>query len=447
VSGTTGQAGTSKKFKLTGILIDRSATFECAADDMRGRYMTARTLVLLVLIGSVSTFIWAQGAVCTQYNTYTLSGASSCTPGVQANQYWNGVLANEQADFGGTGPNCSYTPNPYNSNCTYGQCYSTAWTCAPPPPPCPTCCPDCSGGGPINLANGNTYIQQSDVRIPGLGNGLTLTRTYNSLWLSGLPQIGLFGTQWLSTYEEQVYLGSDGTMKYARADGSVWSFALYGTPLVYHLISPGNVQAATLTEQVSTTQSTASWTVTFQNGEQRVFNGAYGNGLFGGPLTAMIDRNGNTTSLTYAAVPVGTSGTVAYQLTTVTDPAGRHLNFSYGGGGNGSLVASVTSDPGSGINVTYTYEECSQLGSCAFFLSGYPVLTRVTQADNTFVAFAYNVFLDITSLNDTYGKVLESHTYDYCNGGLNSSRANGVDALTITYSDAPYCNSQPLPAP
>ena len=41
---------------------------------------------------------------------------------------------------------------------------------------CPTCAkiraakPD--AGAPISLASGNTYIQQTDVRIPGLGGGL-----------------------------------------------------------------------------------------------------------------------------------------------------------------------------------------------------------------------------------------------------------------------------------
>jgi YD repeat-containing protein len=239
----------------------------------------------------------------------------------------------------------------------------------------------------------------------------------------------MFGTQWRSTYEEQVSVGYDGTMKYARADGSVWSFAPYGNPLVYHLIAPGDVQAATLTEQVSTAQSTASWTVTFENGEKRVFNGlyaSYGNGLSGGPLTAIIDRNGNTTMLAYAALNPG--NLVTYLLATVTDPAGRHLNFTYGSN-YPSLVTGVTSDPGSGINVTYTYGTGIAPG-----LVSVPILTQVTQADNTFVTFTYDANLLITSVNDTHGKVLESHTYvDFCNAGLSSSRANSVDALAISY--------------
>jgi len=386
-----------------------------------------RKLILLVLIVSLSTCVFAQGAACTQYYTFTLSGASSCTPGVQANQSWNDQLANLQSQGGGAGPNCSYSPNPYNSNCTYGECYSTAWTCKPASPVVGGCPADCIAGGPINLANGNTYIEQNDVRMPGLGGGLTLTRTWNSIWPNtgavAAPQIGMFGTQWLSTYEEGMSIGGDGTMKYSRADGSIWSFASYGNPLSYNLIAPGNVQAATLT--FSNAQSTPVWTVMFQHGEKRIFNG-----LLGGPLAAIIDRNGNTTSLTYDA---------NNRLTTVTDPAGRHLYFNYGSG-TSPYVASVTSDSGSGINVMYSYEECYQLSSgCGMFFSEYPALTQVTQADNTFVTFTYSGYLAITGVNDTNGKVLESHNYDACYGGLSSSRANGVEALSIIFSDAPYC--------
>ena len=384
--------------------------------------MTKRMLVWIVIIGSLSTSIWAQGAACTQYKTWWFS-AGAGTGSEPDYSSWAAELAQLQAQYGGIGPTCSAQWEGVFGvwGGWSGECHSIAWTCAPPPPPVGGSPSTCTAGCPINLADGNTYIEQTDVRIPGLGNGLTLTRTWNSTWLSGFPQSGMFGTQWLSTYEEQVYVGLDGTMKYARSDGSIWSFAPYGNPLVYHLIAPANMQPATLTEQ-----GTTSWTVTFQNGESRVFNnsGPVANNSNGGPLSAIVDRNGNTTTLTY-----GANG-----LTTVTDPAGRHLYFAHGTV-PGYLVTGVTSDSGSGVNLTYTYAlSYSSLGS-------FPLLTQVTQADNTFVAFTYNqFFLDITSVTDTNGKVLETHNYDSCHGGLSSSRANGVDALTISYSDAPSCN-------
>lgn len=78
--------------------------------------------------------------------------------------------------------NC-WTSGPFSLVCQIpGQC--------PPPTAAEeTTCDPCasakgrpSAGAPISLATGNTYIQQTDIRIPGLGGGLTLARTWNSKW-------------------------------------------------------------------------------------------------------------------------------------------------------------------------------------------------------------------------------------------------------------------------
>src|SRR5579859_6691782 len=67
------------------------------------------------------------------------------------------------------------------------SCFSFLWMayCQVPTPACPPknkdkrpCGPDC--GSPISLADGNTYIEQTDARLPGLGGGLVLTRRWNS---------------------------------------------------------------------------------------------------------------------------------------------------------------------------------------------------------------------------------------------------------------------------
>jgi hypothetical protein len=94
-----------------------------------------------------------------------------------------------------------------------GDYWLECWTSSCPPP---RWCPDCNGkgvpisGAPINLTNGNTYIQERDVTIPGLGGGLTLKRTWNSIWPAALSafQTGMFGSGWRSTYEERVFTGS-----------------------------------------------------------------------------------------------------------------------------------------------------------------------------------------------------------------------------------------------
>jgi YD repeat-containing protein len=271
-------------------------------------------------------------------------------------------------------------------------------------------CPSCdTGGHPIDLATGNTDISQTDIRVPGLGGGLTLARTWNSVWpaIESAYREGLFGPNWRSTFEERVYPGSDGYMKYARGDGSFWSFGL-GTGLAisnpngfptFTPVSPANETAILL-------QGLTNWTLLFQNGEQRMFDKVSGN------LLSITDRNGNTTQLTYDG---------SFRLVTVTDPASRHLYFAYASPAS-YLVTAVTSDVG--LSLSYAYD-------------GQERLSQVTKPDHTTVSFQYDSNSNISAVLDSSGKVLESHTYDSQGKGLTSSRSGGVDAITVSYPQPP----------
>jgi YD repeat-containing protein len=269
-------------------------------------------------------------------------------------------------------------------------------------------CPNCTNAGsPINVATGNTFIAETDVKIPGLGGGLTLVRTWNSRLRASLSSMGMFGPNWRSTYEEHIYVDDDNTIGYARADGTVWNFvsgagAFTPTPPANVLFTYGPVAPANTTASLFYTST--NWTLIFQNGEQRVFDATSGN------LLSIMDRNGNTTQLTYDA---------SYRLTTVTDPVSRHLYFSYASP-TSYLVTSVTSDVG--ISLSYAYD-------------GQGRLIQYTKPDQTTVSFQYNdpISFLITAVLDANGQVLESHTYDSHGMGLTSSRAGGVEAVTITY--------------
>jgi YD repeat-containing protein len=267
-----------------------------------------------------------------------------------------------------------------------------AMKCSPPP----ECnCGSAIGGAPIDLATGDTIIESVDSSIPGLGGGLTLRRTWNSIWPTNevMSSIGIFGQNWRSTYEESVFMGGDNYLKYSRSDGSYWSFGLNAAN-TFAPVSPANVVA---------TLSKPSYTLLkFQNGEQRQFDPTTG------LLTAIIDRNGNATTLTYDS---------SNRLVTVTDPALRHLYLSYGNGS--SLVTSVTSD--FGISLSYAYDSSRRL-------------SQVTKPDLTTITYSYNSQSQITQVSDSNGKILESHTYDTLSHGLTSSQANGVNSLTVTYA-------------
>jgi YD repeat-containing protein len=296
-------------------------------------------------------------------------------------------------------------PIPYGATCYEGlsffftPCTIPNAVC-PPPDAKDEVCLACqiaaaTGGSPVNLATGNTYIQQTDLRIPGLGGGLSLARTWNSKWPSSQStfQVGLFGPNWRSTYEERVILGLDNYIKYSRSDGSFWSFGYNGA--TWNVAAPANVSA-------DLAEGTSYWTLTFQNGEQRRFDNTTGN------LIAIIDRNGNTTQLSYDS-----SG----RLVTVTDAASRYLTFAYGSSSS-HLVTSVTASVGPSLS--YSYDTSGRL-------------TQVTKPDSTTVSFAYNSQSLITSVTDSNGHTLETHTYDSSARGLTSSRAGGVEALTVTY--------------
>jgi YD repeat-containing protein len=285
------------------------------------------------------------------------------------------------------------------------SCIAPRASCGAPANASNETCPGCAAlaaGKPINLATGNTYIEESDISVPGLGGGLALSRTWNSV----LPATQsaspfMFGTNWRSNFEEHlIFTSGDGYLKYVRGDGSVWSFAVSDD-------DPGNNSifkaAAPATDTTTTiTKGSPSWTMAFKSGVKRFFDSSTGR------LVSMADRNGNTTTFAYDA---------AGRLSTVTDAASRHLTFNYPDGST-PLVSSVTTDVG--LSFSYVYDTQGRL-------------SQVTKPDSTTISFQYDANSNITAVLDMNGKVLESHTYDPLHRGLTSSRANGVEAVTVTY--------------
>ena len=280
---------------------------------------------------------------------------------------------------------------------TYG--YAIAAMTCPPNTTCPTCNGH-SASNPISLATGDVYIPQADIKIPGLGGGLSLVRTWDSILPASLSSFngGIFGPNWRSTYEQRIVFATDNYLKYILADGTSWSFGAGGSVTEWVVAGPANV-AATLNTDTSTN---SYFTLTLPSGEQRRFDKTTGN------LTAIIDRNGNTTTVAY-----DTSG----RLSTVTDPASRTMTFTYGGSFP-NLVTSVTTSVG--ISYSYSYDTSGRL-------------VQVTKPDSTTVTYTYNSLSQITAVTDSSGKVLESHTYDSNNRGLTGARAGGVEAVTVTY--------------
>jgi len=60
----------------------------------------------------------------------------------------------------------------------------------------------------VNIKSGNFYVSYTDVLVPGGGNKLEITRTYNSK----ATEIGWFGFGWGSEYETRLEVSADGSI-------------------------------------------------------------------------------------------------------------------------------------------------------------------------------------------------------------------------------------------
>ena len=262
--------------------------------------------------------------------------------------------------------------------------------------PCKEC--EAAAGRPINVTNGNTWIEQNDYTLPGLGGGLQVVRTWNSQWRDvGPPQlVGLFGDSWTSNYEERVVIKPQVKATLWRGDGKAWTFSYNVASATYVLTDPVDERA-----RFAFDTTTGRSTITFKDGTQELFGS-------NGYLLSQTDRNGNTTNLIYDT---------NNRLTQVTDATGRSIVLTYASPSS-TVAVGVTDAMGS--VATYSYDSSNRL-------------TKVTYPDQSFVTFNYDASSMITSVLDAQGKVLESHTYDSSHRGLTSQAANGAELVTVTY--------------
>lgn len=268
----------------------------------------------------------------------------------------------------------------------------------PPNPP-----KDCeqSGGDPVDFATGNSFVTQSDFSIPGLG-ATHLTRTWNSQYEGNDPVelVGTFGNSWRSNFDERLVFDTSTspaqTAQYWRGNGGVWNFIAGQTAGSYAISAPMNEHAT-----IQVDPNTQIATMTFYNGTARVFNPA-------GYLTAIIDRNGNQTTIAYDS---------SNRITKVTDPANRVLTFNY------STLRQVQSIQDSvGVMATYTYDTNNRL-------------TKVAYPDGSSVNMAYDLNDLLTVITDGSGKVMQTFNYDSNRRAVSLSQANGTGSLNVQYTN------------
>ena len=263
-------------------------------------------------------------------------------------------------------------------------------------------------GDPVNCATGNLFETVSDLFVPGRGRPLGLTRTYNAQRAANTTGPDALGWGWTDSYA--MSLAIDPTTHGAtvtQESGATVSFAASGGAYV----APFWV-LATLVKN-----GDGSYTFSLPDQRRDTFN-------VNGQLISETDRNGYVTTLSY------TSGRVS----TVTDPAGRSLSFSYDG--SGRLIG--VKDP-AGRSVSYGYDTANNLTSVTdpagnVTRHGYDAshrLTTMTDAKGGTTTNVYDASSRVVSQTDPLGRIT---TLSY--GGATTTVTDPAGDVTTKTFDA-----------
>lgn len=223
--------------------------------------------------------------------------------------------------------------------------------------------PLCDCGDPVNPASGNLSLQQTDATVPGLGIGLELQRTYNSM---AAAKTGRFGAGWTDSYA--AHLSTTGPSV------TVWLGS--GASVPFMVSGDGFTAPAWVTASLAH-GADGGWVVTFADRSAMTFDVA-------GHLISLSDRTGESTTLGY-----DTNGLLA----SATDPSGRLMSFASDALGR---ITDLT-DP-AGRTVSYRYDDAGDLA-------------EVTDVAGGITRYGYDVQHRMTSTTDPAGRTATT-SYD-----------------------------------
>ncbi len=225
-----------------------------------------------------------------------------------------------------------------------------------------------------DVATGNFTYTDTDFSIPTIGFPLEMTRTYNNKTAD--TNTGDFGYGWSCTYCQSLISDTQGEV-WERVDGA----------RSYFKKNPDNTYTGEegVFEKLVYDTATSTYILTSKDQTKLVFNSAR-------KLVKQIDTDGNETV-------IARNG--SNQITTVTEPTGRQLTFTYTSGYISKIV-----DP---LGRSYNYGQAT--------LSTKVTTTGVTKKDASLVTYAtcsysYLTYVyQMTHVADCDGNVLDL-TYD-----------------------------------
>jgi RHS repeat-associated protein len=242
-------------------------------------------------------------------------------------------------------------------------------------------------GKPVNVANGNVFISQTDFSLSGV-MPINFTRYYNSKG----TEAGGFNTKWRHTFDTKA-TASGNSYKIINADGSIFYYMDNDDDNIYLPVLPRGIKSRVIKNPDDSLKRE------FYDGSKEEFN-KYGY------LTGVVDRNGNRIILT------SDSGN---KLVKITDPVGREINIIYD---TYSRITQIILPDGRILGYTY--------------ISG--MLQKVTYPDGTYRTYEYSGY-NLTGIKDENNHYIEKHTYDAQGRGTTSSVDGTNERLSIDYTD------------
>lgn len=266
-------------------------------------------------------------------------------------------------------------------------------------------------GKGVDAATGAFMTGGTDLALPGRSGYLPLdqTRSYSDQAITagvvgGVLTQGPLGPKWSHTWQYRSWtMTGANTLVVQAPGGGTYAFDYNSTYGVY-----------TGQEGINATidqPNNSFWTLTTYPDDVD-YEFTKRTGMNYAVLTAMQDRNGNRTTLTYDS---------SNRLTKVTDSGGRFLSFTYDASNRVSTVTdSSTVNSGAARSVTYTYS--STTGD----------LAGVQDVRGNSGSFAYSGHW-LTSVTDQLSHTAVTNTYDG-QGRVITQVDAGTNSTTIAYA-------------
>jgi len=258
-------------------------------------------------------------------------------------------------------------------------------------------CPCSRGSNPVDFSTGIKFESVTDLSFGGARGGITLSRFYSSD-NSAQAILGRFGRGWKDNFDIQLtgtwtVGGAGRVINPEEQTGRLFNYTQTDSDgaLVF-----STTQAVGQIGNVVRKLTNGTFEYRYDSGTIMRFNSA-------GRLTAIVDRNGNTTSLTY-------SGS---NLTQITDPVGRTVTLTY----DGSNRVTTVTDP-IGRQWRYTYDPSVAFG----------ILGTVTDPLGGVTRYGYTN-LRLSTITDPRGNVVKRITYNSAGRVISQQFADGGTEL------------------